>query len=73
MASGHTGASARIGIAIGAVMVGLGAYIAARTLFMDGAPVTGQRWLDLAFAFFFIVRGAMQYARWRRGNAAPPS
>jgi len=59
-------ASVSIGLAIGAVMIGLGLYIGARTLAGGATPLTGTRWLDLAFAVFFILRGALAVQRWRR-------
>lgn len=58
--------SIRIGLAIGVVMIGIGLYIGARTLVGTAVPLTGTRWLDLAFSVFFILRGALQVQRWRR-------
>ncbi|MBK6485643.1 MAG: hypothetical protein IPF98_01990 [Gemmatimonadetes bacterium] len=60
--------SVRIGLGIGAVMIGLGLYIGARTLVGGTTPLTGTRWLDLAFAVFFVLRGALQVQRWRRAT-----
>ncbi len=65
-------ASARVGLGIGAVMVGLGVNIAIRALATDASPLTGKLWLDLGFAFFFVVRGVLQYGRWKRASEARP-
>ena len=64
-------AAARVGLGIGAVMVGVGVYVAVRALVLGAPPLTGMVWLDLAFAFFFVVRGALQYRRWRQLGIAP--
>jgi hypothetical protein len=63
-------AGARVGLVIGAIMVALGVYIALRVLATGAPPLTGALWLDLAFGFFFVVRGALAYARWRRARDA---
>lgn len=60
--------SARVGLGIGAVMIALGLYIGARSLAGAAAPLTSQPWLDLAFAFFFIVRGGLQVRRWQNAR-----
>ncbi len=49
-------------------MIAIGVYIGARSLLHPGVPITGTRWLDLAFAFFFVARGALQVQRWRRAR-----
>ena len=54
-----------VGLAIGAVMAGLGVFIALRLLVLHREPLTGTGVLDLAFAVFFVLRGALQYRRWR--------
>lgn len=65
----------RIGLVIGAVMFALGSYVALHPLW-DPRPVSTSRWLDLAFATFFLVKG-WWYLRqaWRRRPAAtePPA
>ena len=61
-------ATARVRFGIGAVMVALGVYVGVRVLATGAPPLTGKIWLDLAFAFFFIVRGGLQYQRWRRAK-----
>lgn len=53
-----------IGLAIGAVMAALGAWIGIR-LATGAPPLTGTAALDLGFAVFFVARGALQYRRWR--------
>lgn len=55
-----------VALALGAVMVALGVFIALRLLLSPGRSFTGQVWLDAAFAVFFVVRGAMHVARVRR-------
>ena len=62
-------ARATIVLVIGIIMVALGAYIALRLLWMGGAPLTGTRWLDLAFGAFFAFRGALNIRSARRMQA----
>lgn len=57
-----------LGLGIGAVMAALGAFIALRLVLLKGAPLTGTWGLDLAFAVFFLVRGGLQYRRWRQAR-----
>lgn len=71
MTPATSGAAARFGLGIGAVMAALGVFLALRLLAFGAPPVTGQRWLDLAFAFFFVARGALQYRRWRQATRTP--
>ena len=61
-------ASARLALVIGGVMTLLGLYIAARVLLTEAPPLTGTLALDLAFAVFFVARGALAYARFRRAQ-----
>ena len=56
---------------LGAVMIGLALFIALRPLVAPGRPLTGQRWLDLAFAFFFFLRGAWNVRVATRPPAGP--
>ena len=58
--------TAKIGLAIGTVMIGLGLFVAVRLAATGGRPLTGKLWLDLAFALFFVVRGTMYFSRFRR-------
>ena len=57
-------------LVLGVVMIGLGAFIAARALWI-GASVTRQPLLDVGFALFFLLRGAL-YLRAARRPAVPP-
>ena len=56
---------ALVPLVLGALMVGVGAYVAGR-LIATGAPLTGNRWLDLLFALFFVLRGLMNLGAARR-------
>jgi hypothetical protein len=56
----------RLGLAIAAAMAGLGVYILVRLLVLDGAPLTGTREIDFAFAAFFFLRAGLQVRRWRQ-------
>jgi hypothetical protein len=49
---------ARLSLVLGVLMVGLGGYVALRPLWAP-APLTGERWTDIAFATFFLLRGGM--------------
>ena len=53
--------SARTTLALvtGVAMIALGAFIALRPLWAGRTPLTGSTWLDVAFAFVFLVRGVM--------------
>jgi hypothetical protein len=60
---------------IGLILIGLGAYITLRPLLGARQPLTSSRWLDLAFAAFFLLRGVMSVRRNQRARArseAPP-
>jgi hypothetical protein len=57
---------ARLSLVLGVVMVGLGSYVALRPLW-NRVPLTGQRWTDVAFATFFLLRGVMYLRSLRRG------
>ncbi len=59
-------ATARIGLGISAVMIGIGVYLGTRMILPGRPPITGTSALDIAFAFFFIARGALQVRRWRQ-------
>ena len=56
-------------LVLGLVMVALGAFVAIRALWV-GASVTRQPLLDVGFALFFLVRGAL-YLRAARRSAGP--
>lgn len=49
----------KVVLALGIVMVLLGAWIALRPFVPGARPITPSRVLDVAFALFFVLRGAM--------------
>jgi uncharacterized membrane protein HdeD (DUF308 family) len=49
----------KIKLVLGVVMIAIGVYVAVRPLLPAAAAITSARWLDVAFAAFFIIRGAM--------------
>lgn len=53
--------SARTTLALvtGVAMIALGTFIALRPLWVGRIPLTSSTWLDVAFAFVFLVRGVM--------------
>jgi uncharacterized membrane protein len=57
-------------LVLGLVMIALGAFIAIRALWL-GASVTRQPLLDVGFALFFLLRGAL-YLRAARRAPIPP-
>jgi hypothetical protein len=61
-----------IGLVIGSVMIGIAIFLLTRPLFPPGTPVTTARWLDLAFAAFFLVRGGMNVRAALRARREPP-
>jgi hypothetical protein len=68
-------ARGRIALILGVVMVALGAWLLASVLILGRPPVSSSRWLDVAFAAFFILRGGMNLASGRRTvrGPAPPT
>lgn len=44
---------------LGVAMLVIGAYVAVRPLWTHNATITGARWLDMAFAIVFMLRGVM--------------
>jgi hypothetical protein len=42
---------------LGIAMFAIGLYVAARPLWTHNSSVTGARWLDMAFALVFMLRG----------------
>jgi hypothetical protein len=46
-------------LVLGVIMIGLGAYIALSPQLPIYRLSTGSRWLDAAFALFFLLRGWM--------------
>jgi hypothetical protein len=61
-----------VALVVGLVMIGLALFLIARPLFPAGGPVTNARWLDLAFAAFFLLRGAMNVRSALRARAGEP-
>lgn len=70
-------AGSRVSFVIGVVMIALGIVVALAPLLapalLHRPSVTPSRWLDVVFAFFFIVRGVMnvrmaQRQRTRQGT-----
>ena len=55
-----------IGAAISAIMILLGVFVAGRLLVRPEVPLTGTAVLDIAFALFFIARGALFFWTMRR-------
>ena len=53
----------RIVFGIGVIMMALGAFVALRPLWAGPRPLTASRWLDIAFALFFLARGWMNVRR----------
>ena len=63
----------KIGLAIGTVMFALGAYIALHPLW-SREPVSSSRFLDVAFAIFFLVKGWLYLRQaWRRPRTPSPA
>ena len=62
-------------LVIGLLMIALGLFLAVRPLVAPGRPVTASRWLDMAFALFFLLRGALNVRSARRARAGqtPPA
>lgn len=44
---------------LGVTMFAIGLYVAVRPLWTHNSVVTGARWLDIAFAAVFMLRGAL--------------
>ncbi len=59
----------RVGLVLGVVLIGLGAFVGVRPLFTHNATLTGTRWLDITFAIVFLVRGTMNVKRALRQRA----
>ena len=58
-------------LVLGLIMIGVGLFIAARPLVAPGRPFTASRWLDMVFAFFFLLRGAWNVRTALRVPARP--
>lgn len=46
-------------LVLGVIMFVIGLYVAVRPLWTHNATLTGARWLDMAFAIVFMLRGVM--------------
>jgi uncharacterized membrane protein HdeD (DUF308 family) len=46
-------------LVLGVIMFGLGLFVGVRPLWTHNAVVTGARWLDMAFAVVFMLRGVL--------------
>ena len=59
----------------GCLLFALGAYVALRPLWRPKGVVTGSRWLDMAFAVVFMLRGMinLRTAIARRRSASSPA
>lgn len=50
---------AALRLALGIILIGLGAFVALRPLWPPHTTVTPSRLLDIAFAAVFLLRGAL--------------
>jgi uncharacterized membrane protein HdeD (DUF308 family) len=48
-----------IGFLLGIALVAIGLFVALRPLWTHNQTVTGARWLDMAFAAVFLLRGVV--------------
>lgn len=55
--SSATSARVTAALVTSTIMIVIGAFIALRPLWAEPVPLTPSRWLDMAFAFFFLLRG----------------
>ena len=46
-------------LVLGVIMFGIGVYVGVRPLWTHNSILTGARWLDMAFAAVFMLRGAL--------------
>lgn len=58
-----------ITMVLGVAFLLLGAFVALRPLFTH-TILTGARWLDVVFAFFFLLRGVLNVKTAQRRRAA---
>jgi hypothetical protein len=49
----------KVSLVLGVVLFGLGLFIAVRPIWTHNGVLTGTRWLDMAFAVVFMLRGAI--------------
>ncbi|HET7372258.1 MAG TPA: hypothetical protein VFJ20_02705 [Gemmatimonadaceae bacterium] len=59
-----------ITLVLGAIMFAIGLFVAVRPLFTHNGVLMGARWLDVAFAAVFMLRGVINVrtAMRRRGT-----
>ena len=55
-----------VGAVISGIMFALGLFVAVRLLVRPGDPLTGAVAVDIAFALFFLARGALYFWTMRR-------
>ena len=55
-----------VGAVISAIMFALGLFVAVRLLARPAQPLTGAVAVDIAFALFFMARGALYFWTMRR-------
>jgi hypothetical protein len=55
-----------VGAVISGIMFALGVFVAVRLLVRPGEPLTGSVAVDIAFALFFMARGALYFWTMRR-------
>ena len=55
-----------VGAVISGIMFALGVFVAIRLLVRPGDPLTGAVAVDIAFALFFMARGALYFWTVRR-------
>jgi uncharacterized membrane protein HdeD (DUF308 family) len=48
-----------LSLVLGVLMLVLGVFLSVRPFWAHGVPFTGARWLDVAFALVFVLRGLM--------------
>ena len=46
-------------LVLGVIMFGIGVYVGVRPLWTHNSILTGARWLDMAFAAVYMLRGAL--------------
>ena len=57
-----------IAMILGGLMIGIGVWILIASLLLQRPPITRSLGLDLGFAVFFILRGAMNLHRVRTAS-----
>ena len=48
-----------VSLVLGVIMFGIGVYVGVHPLWTHNSILTGARWLDMAFAAVFMLRGAV--------------